>query len=135
MLDGLLGITCYFWRNQTESTSATSGRKLKKSVADGTNMLKSTEDACQGILFDNDKSNKVGRFFVIDQGPEVVGRVIICVEKLPSSWRDDVLSNLPDQMYLELFGTPEEKLAVGLHLPNITLAKENDEYADAPEVF
>jgi Holliday junction resolvase RusA-like endonuclease len=134
-LEGELSITCFFWRNRTESTSAASGRKIKKSVADGTNMLKSTEDACQGILFDNDKANKVGRFFVIEQGPEVAGLVVICIEPLPSGWERDAIQNLPDQLYLELFGTPEEKLAYGILAPKTELAKEDDEYSAAEEIF
>lgn len=134
-LEGHLGITCYFWRNRTVSIAQGSGRTIKKSEADGTNMLKATEDACQGILFDNDKTNKVGRFFVIDQGPEVQGRVIIRVEVLPKNWRDSVLGNLPDALYAEILATPEERFALELARPKNEVATEDDEYATGQDIF
>lgn len=133
-LEGNLSITCYFWRNQTESTSQR-GRAIKKSEADGTNMLKAAEDACQGILFDNDKVNKVGRFFVIDQGPAVEGAVVIHIEVLSDNWREDILSNLPDQIYEELLATPEERVLIELARPKTTVATEDDEYAAGQDIF
>lgn len=58
MIDGEIELQFWFYRELTRYKTAT-GRKGKRNEADTTNMQKATEDALQGILFEND--NKVVR--------------------------------------------------------------------------
>lgn len=71
----------YFWRNQpTYLTEA--GRMHQKHVADVTNMQKALEDALQGVIFDNDRDTWDIRSVIVDQGPDVIGKVLFSVEPL-----------------------------------------------------
>jgi Holliday junction resolvase RusA-like endonuclease len=67
---GLLEVKFYFWRNNADSSG---------NLADGTNLLKSTEDALQGIIYANDRYNLSGSFGIVEQGPNVNPRIWICV--------------------------------------------------------
>lgn len=134
-LEGLLSITCFFWRHRVASTSLKTDKALIKSVADTTNMIKSTEDACQGILYDNDKVNKMVRGFTIDQGPDVEGQVVICLEPLEAGWQDTVLQLIPDEVYAKTALSAAEQLALGLHMPKEKIGTEDDEYAAGQDLF
>lgn len=53
MLDSMrIGLVLYFWRDVPSYEG--DRKKIKKHEADLTNLIKATEDACQGILFPND---------------------------------------------------------------------------------
>jgi hypothetical protein len=52
--DDLIFIEFTFWR-RLDTYEIGEGRKSRDHVADATNLQKSTEDALQGILFDNDR--------------------------------------------------------------------------------
>lgn len=61
-----------FWR-QVE-------REHHKNYADSTNLQKATEDAIQGVLIENDRNvRKVGSQ-IMEQGPNVSGRVLIGID-------------------------------------------------------
>lgn len=71
-------IEFYFWRNHAEYLTP-AARKHRKHIADATNMQKATEDALQGVLFENDKDVARIRSQVVDQGPHTQGLVVIRV--------------------------------------------------------
>lgn len=77
--EGDLSVTFYFWRRQDDYELG-SGKRHRKHVADATNMQKATEDALQGILFDNDRSNRHVQSYVMEQGPDVRGMIVVSVE-------------------------------------------------------
>jgi Holliday junction resolvase RusA-like endonuclease len=129
MLDGDVLITCFFWRSRVAGLDASTGKRQKKSQADCTNMLKSTEDACQGILFKNDKGNVAVRGFIVDQGSEVEGRVIIKVEAAGPDHKSEILNLLPDHLYVRVVASPDEQLMLAVNMPNTSLKADygNDE--------
>lgn len=59
-------IACYFWR-RLDTYHTASGREASMHQADGTNMLKATEDAVQGILFDNDRNVRSGTWAIMEE--------------------------------------------------------------------
>lgn len=84
-MNGDLSVTFYFWR-RTDDYETASGKRHRKHIVDATNMQKGTEDALQGILFDNDKNNRHVQSYVMEQGPDVKGMIVISVQqfiKLP----------------------------------------------------
>lgn len=135
-IEGKVRLILLFWREI--STYATDkAAKARNNEADGTNLYKSTEDALQGILFDNDKDNINGSWAIVDQGPGVTGRVIIGIEETSREQViRDTIDLLPEDVYYLIWGTPHQKLAAELKQTNTSLVDdEPDEYADAPEVF
>ena len=80
MLEGKVTLNLWFWRHRAEYETP-QARTHRKHEADATNLQKSTEDALQGVLFANDKDVRVVRSVVVDQGPEVVGRIVIHVRE------------------------------------------------------
>jgi hypothetical protein len=72
MVEGGLSLIFVFWR-QVE-------RDLAKNYADVTNLQKATEDAVQGILYENDRATRYVQSFMAEQGPGVEGRVLIAVD-------------------------------------------------------
>ena len=134
-LTGDITVTMYFWRNQAEYSTDKRAKGAKNQVADGTNMYKATEDACQKILFDNDRANVAGHFYVMEQGPEVKGKVIIAVSALSPTHHADVVMQIPDEVYLQAFGSPEERLALGIDKPNTQLQADDEKYASADVEF
>lgn len=66
---GSIHLVFYFWRQVT--------REDRAHEADVTNMQKATEDALQGILYDNDRSTRQITSVLVDQGPLVDGKVIV----------------------------------------------------------
>jgi len=81
-LTGRQAVRFYFWRNQASYVTV-SGRKHTKHEADATNMQKALEDALQGVLFDNDRDTWDIRSVIVEQGPEVFGKVLFSVEPIP----------------------------------------------------
>lgn len=79
MIEGEITLEFYFWRQLINYTTQ-SGRSHRKHQADGTNMMKATEDALQGVLFENDRSVKRGNWTVVEQGPDVNGLVVVGIE-------------------------------------------------------
>lgn len=77
-IEGQAFIQAWFWRNRAEYTTPNQ-RKHRKHEADGTNMLKAIEDACQGVLFNNDRDNQAGAWWIVEQGAEVEGKILLRV--------------------------------------------------------
>lgn len=82
-IEGNVEVNFYFWRNLATYETQT-GRDHRKHYADATNLQKATEDALQGVLFDNDKFVVDVHSVVMDQGPHVKGKIVInCLKALP----------------------------------------------------
>lgn len=68
----------YFWRRRDEYQTP-QARTHRKHEADTTNLQKATEDALQGVLFKNDKDVSHVESWMVQQGPDVEGCVIIAI--------------------------------------------------------
>jgi len=80
----LLGITFYYWRQLEQFVKLDTGRKVTPKQPDVTNMNKATEDALQGLLYFNDKDNRLVTGQLVDVGPDVVPRIMILVREYDS---------------------------------------------------
>jgi Holliday junction resolvase RusA-like endonuclease len=76
-LDGDVELVFRFWRNRAEYHSAR--KRVVKNSPDVTNMQKATEDALQGILFDNDRQVRKIDSELVDSGQDTDGRILIGV--------------------------------------------------------
>jgi len=128
LLDGPISVTMWFWR-AIEEYKTEKAAKARSNEADGTNLYKGTEDACQGLLFNNDRNNISGHWYIVEQGPESCGRVVICVEQYGNLTREDPLSYIPDEIHAAIFGRDGDQLRLAVDAPKTTLEKENDRYA------
>lgn len=81
MFEGPFELTIWFWRSRDEYTTP-QARTHRKHEADATNLYKATEDALQGILYANDKDNHHTEGFLVEQGPEVHGKVVLRIRTL-----------------------------------------------------
>ena len=79
---GRVALQFFFWRNRADYKTP-QARTHRKHEADVTNLQKSTEDALQGILFENDKDTNDIRSVLVEQGPDVPGRIVLSIEKSP----------------------------------------------------
>lgn len=68
----------YFWRRRDEYETP-QARTHRKHEADVTNLQKATEDALQGVLFKNDKDVSHVESWMVQQGTDVEGCVIIAI--------------------------------------------------------
>lgn len=69
-----------FWfSRRLDRHSAASGRKTQQHIADATNLQKSTEDALQGLVIDNDANVETVVSHIVEQGPDALGFVCIQV--------------------------------------------------------
>jgi Holliday junction resolvase RusA-like endonuclease len=80
---GRVGLILGFWRDRPEYTTPQS-RTHRKHDADLTNLQKATEDACQGVLFDNDKDVEYIQAIRVEQGSVDRPRVAIGVFEIPT---------------------------------------------------
>lgn len=78
-LTGKVMLVLYFWRNRAEYLTP-QARSHRKHEADVTNLQKATEDACQGILFDNDRDVACVFAEMREQGPDVIPAVVIGID-------------------------------------------------------
>jgi Holliday junction resolvase RusA-like endonuclease len=125
MIEGKVKLRLYFWRNRAEYTTP-QARTHRKHEADGTNMAKATEDALQGVFFKNDKDVNHMEWAIVEQGPDVQGRVVIAIA--PSEDLPDVMAQLP-QHVCELLDSIDGES------PQFQIDFNNDEYSSGPEVF
>lgn len=91
LVQGKVKLTFLFWRQQEEYKTASS-RKHRKHEADVTNMIKAAEDALQGVVIGNDRDTREVRGYIMKQGADVRGRVLVCVEpaedEMPAIFKD-----------------------------------------------
>ena len=105
-IQGKVRLVVFFWRDRADYETP-QARRHRKHEADATNLLKATEDALQGILFENDRDNNDVRAVVVEQGPGVTGRVLVGVA--PSAEVPDIVSLIPNHAW-ELFDHQQLKL-------------------------
>lgn len=97
-LDGEIRLECWFWRRQDAYTTE-AARKAQKNEADGTNLLKATEDACQGILFDNDRTVKHGTWKIVAQSDDIPPCVVIGIEQITKVMTLELPRNILEQVW------------------------------------
>lgn len=78
-IEGKVQLRMYFWRQRAEY-STPQARTHRKHEADVTNLQKATEDALQGVLFKNDKDVNDIHSIMVEQGPNVRGKVVIGIK-------------------------------------------------------
>lgn len=75
-INGPVELRLWFWRNIPEYTTS-QGRTARKHEADNTNLQKATEDALQGILFNNDKDVIINRSVRMMQSKDSASFLVI----------------------------------------------------------
>lgn len=103
-LEGKVRLVCLFWRERSEYTTP-QARRHRKHEADATNLLKATEDACQGVLFVNDRDNNDVRGVIVEQGPDVKARVVIGVGVSPEI--PDIVEQIPTHVWELMDNNPD----------------------------
>lgn len=78
---GLFVSKYFFWRRRDSYTTQLQ-REHRKHEADLTNMLKATEDACQEILFGNDRDCVSHENYIFEQDTDVRPRVVVGVSPI-----------------------------------------------------
>lgn len=76
-LTGDIQLMFFFWRNRAEYYG--DNKRTRKSTPDVTNMQKATEDALQGVLFENDRQVVNIHSILVDSGPNVEGKILIVI--------------------------------------------------------
>lgn len=94
MMTGPVDVTFFFWRQQIAYTTP-QARRARKHEVDATNMQKASEDALQGLCYDNDKDNHHVQSFVVEQGADVKSALVICIK--PCAEFDEKL--IPDDIW------------------------------------
>lgn len=90
-IEGKVALQFFFWRNRAEYTTP-QARAHRKHEADLTNLQKATEDALQGVLFDNDRDVTCCESYLVEQGPDITGRIVISCWKVDDpSWAVDLI--------------------------------------------
>lgn len=113
MPDGEYSLSFYFWRQQAEYISK-SDRRVKRHVADATNMQKALEDALQGVLFTNDRMVKEIKSVVVEQGYKVNPKIIIRVSTSLSFKESEIPAGLLLQQVQELNNESDWKPEIDL---------------------
>jgi len=93
-LEGKLRLEIFFCRHRAKYRTP-SERSHRKHDADATNMLKATEDALQGILFENDKDNVDVRAVILEQGESVHPQIVIHVAPVEYGDVQSVIDLMP----------------------------------------
>jgi Holliday junction resolvase RusA-like endonuclease len=89
MVSGSVRLKFFYWRNL--ATYRTESRTVHRKKPDVTNMNKATEDALQGILYENDRDVTDVQGVLVQAGTEVHGAVVVGIE-------GDTGLNLLDQL-------------------------------------
>lgn len=90
LIEGKVELKFFFWRNRAEYTTP-QAKLHRKHEADLTNLQKATEDALQGVLFTNDRDVQHIESYIVEQGPEVEGRVVIGIDSAEPAFNPDVV--------------------------------------------
>lgn len=67
----------FFWRQLELEPVGDAGRMRRRHRVDATNLQKSLEDALQGVLYENDRDVLWPNSFIVEQGPDVMPRIMI----------------------------------------------------------
>lgn len=123
-LKGHYDIEFFFWRNRADYTTPAQ-RQHRKHEADATNLQKATEDAMQGVVIDNDRDVTHVQSYMVEQGPDVVGQVVIHLTSAPERWT----------FHGEGDFTPEIQRRILLHEAGPARPIEQNIYENAEEIF
>lgn len=125
LIEGKVKLEFFFWRNRAEY-STPQARTHRKHEADATNLQKATEDALQGILFKNDKDVNDVHSVIVEQGPDIPGRIVIAVTE--SQDLPEVMSIFPQHVYdlLDALDGQGSQLEFNFN---------DDEYNSSEEIF
>lgn len=110
LISGKITLRFFFWRNRANYTTQ-KAQSHRKHEADVTNMQKATEDALQGVLFANDRDVDNIHSVLVDQGPNVPGRIIIGVDQSPPA--PDILEDIPTYLFTKQPELKPDRLAWG----------------------
>lgn len=99
-----LKLSFFFWRQQATYVTP-QARTHRKHEADVTNLQKALEDALQGVLYHNDKDVKDIRSVMIEQGPDVLPRICILIERFVTL---DV-GDIPNEAWDKLIAIPDHE--------------------------
>lgn len=97
MLTGKVAVTFYFWRRRDEYETP-QARTHRKHEADATNMQKATEDALQSVFYKNDKDVSDVRSVIVEQGPNVIPRIVVKIEPWSGLDWNEIPSHIIDHM-------------------------------------
>ena len=122
MIEGKVGLRFYFWRNRATYTTP-QARSHRKHEADATNLQKATEDALQGIIFANDRDVADIHSVLVEQGPDVKGKILIAAWKIDDYEHEALLSNLPIKLQMLISESEQEVQPV------------SQRYGDDEEIF
>jgi Holliday junction resolvase RusA-like endonuclease len=111
----------YFWRQRADYKTP-QARTARKHEADLTNMVKATEDALQGVVYKNDRDTKSIIAHLVEQGPDVQGRILVCVRREYSA---SLLTSLP----IDVLARLESFRTVAPATP------QEARYQEAPDTF
>lgn len=81
---GPVQVRFYFWR-QLEPYTTEKARKSRRHEADTTNLQKALEDACQGLLFGNDRDVRFIASWMISQSEDTPPSILIGVAPCPEA--------------------------------------------------
>lgn len=74
-----LAVSFAFWRQLDTYSPGTGGRKNVRQRPDVTNLIKAAEDALQGVLYHDDKANRLVNGELVAVGPDVEPGIIIVI--------------------------------------------------------
>jgi hypothetical protein len=74
---GRLQLRFWFWRQVETGHGGVNRKIMTGNYADATNLQKSTEDALQGLMYDNDRETRFVSSEIMEQGPDVVPCIVI----------------------------------------------------------
>lgn len=100
-ITGPVFLQFYFWRQSASYEGAT--RRAKRNRPDVTNMQKACEDAIQDILIGNDRDTVHVQSVLVEEGPNVMGKIVIGVAADTSPPR--AVYDIPDEV-LRLIAKP-----------------------------
>ena len=105
-LDGKVMLVFYFWRNRAEYETP-QARRHRKHEADVTNLQKATEDALQGILFENDRDVALVQAEIREQGPDVIPCIIVGIDSYIEYYLPPAVEELLDQRDSQPYVEPD----------------------------
>lgn len=114
-IEGPVALFAWYWRRMDEYKS-TRGRNARSHEADTTNLQKATEDALQGLVFDNDKDVVFTQSWRVIQDFDVQGVLVVCAYPWVWSSPED---SFPDHVQEKIKDIREGVIEIGPSPDNI----------------
>ena len=96
-IPGEVQLYFWFWR-RIETYVSPGGRRTKKHIADVTNLQKSTEDALQDLIIENDSNVRLVRSELVEQGDDTSGLVVVYAAPADSARP----TGMPDDIFMRV---------------------------------